>query len=99
MSIKDYQSSAIAAVDQSLGQLEAALLDHAEARLTNFLIGGGFQQRLLERMGNHHQNFAQAIEPAPKRSTRGLGFGPSKSMGSATVPTIDVDLAGGNRDA
>jgi hypothetical protein len=74
-----------------------AIPHHAEARLTNFLLNGGFQQRLLDRMTAHHQAFAQAIgsPAAPKRSTRGLGFGPAKSTG----PTIDVDLVGGNRDA
>ena len=95
--LNEYQSSAIAAVDQSLTQLESALVDHAEARLTNFLLNGGFQQRLLDRMAAHHQIFAQAIgsPAAPKRSTRGLGFAPAKSNSS----TIDVDLVGGNRDA
>ena len=95
--LNDYQSSVTAAVDQSLTLLESALVDHAEARLTNFLLNGGFQQRLLDRMTAHHQAFAQAIGSpvAPKRSTRGLGFGPAKSTG----PTIDVDLVGGNRDA
>lgn len=95
--LNDYQSSAIAAVDQNLALLETALVDHAEARLTTFLLGGGFQQRLLERMNAHHQTFAQAIGSpiASKHSTRGLGFGPAKSTG----PTIDVDLVGGNRDA
>lgn len=95
--LNEYQTSAVAAVDESLAQLETALVDHAEARLTHFLLGGDFQQRLLERMNAHHQTFAQAIGSpiAPKRSTRGLGFGAAKSTGS----TIDVDLVGGNRDA
>ncbi len=95
--LNDYQSSVTAVVDQSLTQLESALVDHAEARLTNFLLGGGFQQRLLDRMATHHQIFAQAIgsPAAPKLSTRGLGFAPAKTTSS----TIDVDLVGGNRDA
>jgi hypothetical protein len=95
----DYKSTALAALDQNLAQLETALVDHAEARLTQFLLGGGFQQRLIDRMAAHHQSFAQSLglPAAPKRSTRGLGFGPTKP--GSVGPTLDVDLAGGNRDA
>ena len=91
-SLKTYQSNLINAVDGAFDQVEEAVLDHLETRILHFLTGGGLQDRLNDRMRQHHDDFRQAIvQDAAALPTRGKGFGKSAALPSA-------DLAGRNRD-
>lgn len=82
-----YQAQLQTAADQVVAQMESAVVDYVQQRLTTFLLNGGLQQRLIERMSPVHQQFQQSLNALP--DTRGQGFG--KQLKSA-------ELAGGNRD-
>ncbi len=90
--LKTYQTSLINAVDGAFDQIEEAVIDHLETRMLNFLTGGGLQDRLNDRMRQHHDHFRQAIaQDADALPTRGKGVGKSAALPSA-------ELAGRNRD-
>ena len=90
--LKTYQNSLINAVDGAFDQVEEAVIDHLETRMLNFLTGGGLQERLNDRMRQHHDHFRQTnTQEAAALPTRGKGFGKSAALPSA-------NLAGGNRD-
>lgn len=86
--LQTYQAQLQATADQIVSQMETDLVEHVQQRLTHFLLNGGLQQRLIERMSPVHQEFQQSLNASP--DTRGQGFG--KHLKSA-------ELAGGNRDA
>lgn len=85
--LQGYQASLDEVVDDVAIQLQDALVDRVQEKLTTFLLDGGLQQRLMDRMAPIHQQFRQSLNSLP--DTRGQGFG---------KPLKSAELPGGNRD-
>jgi hypothetical protein len=82
--LQTYQAQLQTTADQVVSQMETAIVDYVQDRLTSFLLNGGLQQRLIERMSPVHQQFQQSLNALP--DTRGQGFAPSgKQLKSAEL--------------
>ena len=76
-SMSQVQGDLVAAVDQVVGGIEEQIVNHAEERLFDFVLGGGLASQLAARMMPHLEEFKTQVGaiPSTERNTLALGSG------------------------